>query len=427
MPKGYAMYWLRKRILKYRWKRIHAAWKRGERLTLPLRVPSVLVTGSLGKTTTCRMVAHILSSSGLYVALSTTQGLFLNGVTRRLGDSATCPYASKLLLDRKVQAAVFELAHAALARDGIAFDGCDVSAVLNVRDNHVGFGGIDSVEDIARIKSQVAQVARRMVVLNADDPFCLAMRDQVRATETCLVTMGARNAVVLGHLEQGCAAAVFQPDAGEIRFLRGEHVLCAVRVEEIPSTWGGLYRPAVGMAMFAMALAIGLGIEPGVVADGLRSFVSDERGNPGRMNVRNDLPYRLILTTGDGPEPIRALVDLVGRLPVGGRRILMLAAMGNRTDAFLRSLGRTAAGAFDTYVCSDSVELRGRSPGEVATLLAEGLDEAGVTPERIRVAENHDAALRMAFAEARQGDLLVVQSFHSGMAHALGLVPPRRA
>lgn len=190
MPKGYAMYWLRKRILKYRWKRIHAAWKRGERLTLPLRVPSVLVTGSLGKTTTCRMVAHILSSSGLYVALSTTQGLFLNGVTRRLGDSATCPYASKLLLDSKVQAAVFELAHAALARDGIAFDGCDVSAVLNVRDNHVGFGGIDSVEDIARIKSQVAQVARRMVVLNADDPFCLAMRDQVRATETCLVNDG---------------------------------------------------------------------------------------------------------------------------------------------------------------------------------------------------------------------------------------------
>lgn len=416
------MYWLRKRILKYRWRRIHSAWQRGERLTLPLRVPSAFITGSVGKTTTCRMVEHILASSGLTVAVSTTQGTFIGGQAKRVGDSSNCRYASRLLADRRVQACVFELARGGLLTDGIAFDGCDVGAVLNVYDNHVGLNGIETREQMAQVKAQVVRAARKLAVLNADDPLCLAMREGLRATEVCLVSLRSDNPELQAHLEHGGLAAVRDELHGELKLQRANTCLCAVPVTQIPASFGGLFPPALTNALFAMAIAFGMGVQPGHIGAAIRSFVSDERTNPGRMNFREDLPYKLLMTAADGLEAMRELAALAGRIAVPGRKLLLLYAMGDRPDDYIRGMSAVCAGVFDEYICTDAMALRNRAPMEVAGLLAEGLTAAGVPAAQVLIADDHDAALRMAFERVHSGDLLVVQSFYNQRARQLGLI-----
>jgi len=416
------MYWLRKRLLKYRWRRIEAAWRRGERLTLPLSIPSVFITGSVGKTTTCRMVEHILASSGLRVAVATTQGTFVGGEPRRVGDSASCRFASRLLLDRGVQAGVFELARGGLLREGIAFDGCDVGAVLNVFDNHLGLGGVETREQMAGVKAEVVRAARRMAVLNADDPLCLAMRAQVCAPETCLVSMMADTPELLAHMGAGGVGAYFDAASGEVHVVRGGEPICSVPVEEIPASLGGRFPPAIGNALFAMAIAYSMGVNARTIETAIRTFASDERSNPDRMNFYENLPFRLLMTTCDGQEAMRELALLAGRIDVPGRRLLLVYAMGNRSDAYIRGMSGVCAHAFDEYICTDAPLLRGRAPMETARLLAQGLLEAGVGEERITAAPDHDAALRAAFGRAREGDLLIVQSFYNQRARELGLI-----
>lgn len=416
------MYWLRKKLLKHRWRRIEAAWRRGERLTLALKIPSVFITGSVGKTTTCRMVEHILASSGLRVAVSTTQGTFVDGQQKRVGDSSSCRFASRLLLERGVQAGVFELARGGLLRDGIAFDGCDVAAVLNVFDNHLGLDGIETREQMAAVKIQVVRAARRMAVLNADDPLCLAMRSQVGDTETCLVSMTADNPEVLVHVGAGGVGAFFDAARGLARVVRAGEPVCSVPVAEVPATLGGRFPPAIGNALFAMAITYGMGVDARTIETAIRTFVSDACSNPDRMNFYDDHPFKLLMTTCDGREAMHELALLAGRIEVSGRKLLLVYAMGDRSDAYIRAMSGVCAGAFDEYICTDAPSLRGREPMETARLLALGLIEAGVGEERITVAPDHDEALRVAFGRVREGDLLIVQSFYSHRARELGLI-----
>lgn len=416
------MYWLRKRLLKHRWRRIQAAWANGERLTLPLRLPSAFITGSVGKTTTCRLVEHILAASGLCVAVSTTQGMFVGGRPRRIGDSSNCRYASRLLLERGVQACVFELARGGLLRDGIAFDACDVAAVLNIYDNHLGLGGIETREQMAEVKAQVARAARKMAVLNADDPLCLAMRAGIRAPQLCLVSLHVDNPQVLAHLRQGGFGALLDGATGELRLMHGDQCLCSVSAHDLPTSFGGRFAPAIANALFAMAIAHGMGVGSAVIERALRSFVSDEHANPGRMNFREDLPYRLLMTACDGQETMHGLAALVRQLDVPGRKLLLMHAMGDRSDDYIRGMSAASAGAFDEYICTDAPTLRNRAPMEVAGLLAEGLTGAGVAAEQVTIAPDHDTALRSAFGRVREGDLLVIQSFYSHRARELGLL-----
>lgn len=417
------MYWLRRNLLKREWRRIQAAWRRGERLTLPLRLPSVFVTGSVGKTTTCRMVEHILAASGLTVGVSTTQGVFLGGRAIRIGDSSNCRYGSRLLLDRRVQAGVFELARGGLLTDGIAFDGCDVAAVLNVYDNHVGLNGVETREQMARVKAQVARAARKLAVLNADDPLCLAMRDSLRADALGLVSMCSRNTALQGHLLQGGMAAYLDRATRQLCLERDGERLCVVNARDVPASFNGRFAPALSNALFAMLIAAGMGIATDTIVAAIRSFDSDARSNPGRMNYREDLPFRLLLTSCDGREAMAGLAALVRQIDVPGRKLLMTYAMGNRPDEYLRAMAGACAGAFDDYLCADAPELRGRAAGETAALLRQGLLEAGVEPACVTSTADHDAALREAFRRVRPGDLLVVQSFYSHRIHELGLLP----
>lgn len=401
----------------YRTRLWKAVRKYGIDLRIFLTIPSAFITGSVGKTTTCRMLTSILAANGKVVGLSTTQGVYLGKETIRSGDSANCQYASQLLIDKRVQTVVFELARGGLIQQGVAFNGCDVGAVLNVYDNHLGLDGIKTREALADIKSLVIKSARKMAVINADDPLCLAMRDKSVASETCLVSIHSDNPSIRDHQKaKGFTAFLNNEKNPVIHFCRGDALIGKIAATEIPATYNGLFRPALSNAMFAMAIAYGMGVEFKVIRDALSAFQSNAETNPGRMNVFEHLPFKVLLTLADGVRALEELGRYIISLNHSGNKYLMFCSVGNRSNQFIKDMGKSVAGIFTHYICCDYDDLRGRPPYEAASLLSEGLIEQGVGGEKITIASSHQNALETALNKPSANDLLVICSFASDAA-----------
>jgi cyanophycin synthetase len=307
-------------------------------------------------------------------------------------------------------AAVFELARGGLIKRGMWFDQCTVSAVLNIGDNHLGLDGIETREDMARVKLGAALPARRLVVLNADDPLCLAMRDTLRPRQFGLVSPSGETARLEAIRQPDDSLAWLSSGMGEsLHFkLPGEEIL-TWPTAALPATLSGLYRPAAVNALFATLLAVGLGVPLVRALHALERFESTAEQNPDRMNVITGKPWQMILTTVDGPVPVAALAEYARNVAVTGRRLLVLTTTDDRPDDFIRATGAAAAaGNFDLYFCADYVPLRSRAPLAAATLLAESLRAAGVATENIRILPDTRSAQALAETFAAPGDLLIV-------------------
>lgn len=393
------------------WLLIKTARRRGFDYKIPVKIPCAFVTGSLGKTTTCRMLASILAADGKTVALSTTQGIYIGDELIRAGDSSNCTHAYRLLAEKRANAGVFEMARGGLIQQGLAFEGCDVAAALNVYDNHLGLGGIHTREQMAEVKSAVVKAARKMAVLNADDPLCLKMRGQITAPLTCLVSMRPDNPELKAHVRDG-GFAVFLDDEKEpsIKMCRGNGLIGEIPVSEIPSCYNGHFRPAIHNAMFAAALAYGMGVRFHVIRDALGKYQSNAETNPGRMNFYEHLPFRVLVSCTDGPQAVSEILHFVRGMNISGNKYLIFCAAGNRPDSFIKDSGKAAAGIFDHYICCDYEDLRGRLPFETALLLREGLAQNGIEDGRITVASSHDEGLKTALNMPSENDLLVICS-----------------
>ncbi|MBK7766507.1 MAG: acetate--CoA ligase family protein [Sulfuritalea sp.] len=390
----------------------------------PTRIPTVAVTGSIGKTTTCRMVAHILAATGKRVALSTTQGSYIDNRPKHSGDHAGGIAASNLLLHPDVEAGVFEMARGGLVRAGMVVDRFDVGAVLNVLDNHLGLDGINSREEMARVKRIIAENCGELVVLNADDPLCLAMRAHVRSRRLCLFSRNPQSAEMAAHRASGgCTASIAGDGPGaSIVLAEGAAKVGALDIRDIPATLGGLAMGKAVNAAFALALAHGLGIPFATAASALRGFASTVETNPGRLNLLRNLPFTALLDWADGPEASAELASVARNLPIEGRRLLVLTAVGNRPDDFIMGAAKAFAGKFDRYICSNFTDLRGRAADDVPALLRRGLLEGGAAAEQIACIGDLAGALDEAKASVSEDDLLVVAAYATNLV--LGRILP---
>jgi cyanophycin synthetase len=379
----------------------------------PSRVPTAAVTGSIGKTTTCRMVAGILTASGKRVGISTTQGMYLDGVPVRPGDCAGGTAARHLLMQPGLEAAVFEMARGGLIKGGMGVDRCDVGAVLNVLDNHLGLDGVQNREALARVKRIVAENAQELVVLNADDPLCLAMREHVRSRRLCLFSARPGHPEVEAHSAAGGCSVVIDGDGASacIVLTEGGEICGTLPVGKIPATLEGRAMAKAVNAAFAVAIAHGLGVPFHTTAEALSRFDSTYETNPGRQNFYRQLPFDVMIDWLDGPEAAGELAAVAARQPVTGKRLLLLTGVGNRPDDFIINTGKALSAGFDRYICSNYLDLRGRAPDEVPGLFRRGLAAGGVPEGNIRCIENFQQALEEALGMAEDGDLLVVVSY----------------
>lgn len=368
-------------------------------------LPIAAITGTNGKTTTTRMVAHIAGLSGLRVGWTTTDGVYIDGRRTAKGDFTGPVAAAMVLRDPGVELAVLETARGGLLRRGLGVPAPGVGAVLNVQGDHLGLGGIDSLEQLADLKSVVVEVARDTAVLNADDPLCRRMAERVRARHLCWVTMGA-DGRVRDHIRGGGRAGMLEDG---ILTLHDRGVrLPLVEVRKMPATLDGLARHNVANALAAAAIAFSLGLDPEHIRRGLETFGSQPCHNPGRLTVLDHLPFRVVLDYGHNPAAVRTMVDLVTRLPVLGRRTVVLTAPGDRRDEDIEAVARAAAGRFHRYVCRRDDDLRGRGPEEVPRRLARVLRAAGVEPSTVEIVPRETAAVERALATAGAGDLVLL-------------------
>lgn len=327
------------------------------------RIPVAAVTGTNGKTTTCRMLTHVLRRSGLTVGLASSTGTYVDDHRLNTLDSAGAGPARRLLQDRRVDAAVLETARGALVRFGLGFDCCNVAAVLNVTNDHLGQYGIRTLDQMARIKRLVVESARDAAVLNADDPRCLAMREHVKGPRVWLVSRRTDHPEVANHVVGGGAAVVLTGKGGEdvVEVHDGARRTRLFAVADLPATFGGLAVHNLENAMFAAALALGMGIDIDTVRQGLREFHSSYEMNPGRFNFYEGLPFRVFFDYAHNEAGFRAICDVVHRLEVEGRRICAITMAGDRSEDHMVKVADIVAPHFDRFVCFTSSDLlRGR-------------------------------------------------------------------
>jgi cyanophycin synthetase len=376
----------------------------------PSRIPIAAVTGTNGKTTTARMLAHIHKLAGHHVGLTSTDGVYIDGQRTVTGDM-TGPVATRMVLsDPSVDVAVLEVARGGLLRSGMGIRHCDVSAVLNVKADHLGLRGIGTLEQLAQVKRIVVEVTRDTAVLNADDPLCLKMADYSEAKHLCYVTMDPTHELVGEHIKQGGRGVVLESGIkGQMITIydHGAHIPL-LWTHLIPATLEGRALHNVQNAMFAAAMAFSMGLKLEDVRHGLRTFDTTFFQAPGRLNIFDEHPFKVILDYGHNPHAVEAMCNLVERLEVTGRRLCVLAAPGDRRDEDIREVGRIAAGRFDRYIVRRDDQLRGRGPEEVPHLLRDSLLEHSVPAEQILLIPDEQAAIDRALRDAQPGDLVLL-------------------
>jgi cyanophycin synthetase len=374
------------------------------------RVPIACVTGTNGKTTTARMLAHITKMAGFTPGLTTTDGVYIDGQRTVEGDM-TGPVSTRMVLaDPKIDMAVLEVARGGLLRAGMGVPWVNVGAVLNVKSDHLGMKGINTLEELAEVKRIVAEVARDCAVLNADDDNVIRMSAHTDAKALCYVTLNPEHAVVREHIRAGGRACALEAGVnGQMITLydKGRHIPL-MWTHLIPATLEGRALHNVSNAMFAAAMAFSLDIKLDAIRQGLRTFDSTFYQAPGRMNVWDEHPFKVIFDYAHNAHAVGVMADLAQRLDVRGRRIVVVAGPGDRRDEDIRDIARAVAGRFDHYVCRRDDGLRGRDGDEVPNMIAAVLREQGVAEGAISIIPDEQAAIDAALRMGQRGDLLLI-------------------
>lgn len=334
----------------------------------PSRIPIIAVTGTNGKTTVTRLIAHMYETARWVVGMTCTDGVYINKELIVKGDSSGPKSARTVLLHPQVEVAVLETARGGILREGLAFDECAVGVVTNVTADHLGLDGIETLDDLTRVKQVVVEAVSRTgsVVLNAEDPLVAEM---AAATDSHIVYFSAdpANHVLRAHLAEEEGSGVFVED-GMIVLAEGERRIELVELDRIPFTYSGKIRFQVMNALAATAAAWAAGLNPAMIARALTTFETDIQTAPGRFNVMDLNGVEVIIDYGHNPAALEALGEAVMALPTR-HTVISFTLPGDRRDEDMIASINATVPYVDAYVVYDSEDRRGRAENEVAELI----------------------------------------------------------
>jgi len=393
----------------------------------PSRVPIVAVTGTNGKTTTARMIAHIFKGLGRKVGMTSTDGIVIDERLVIKADASGPKSARMVLQNPRVDFAVMEVARGGILREGLGYDRNDVAVVTNIAPDHLGLGGIDTLEQLAAVKAVIVEAVPRngFAVLNADDPLVFAMRRRCSGDVIffSLEYPGTESREAIErHCRRGGRAVVLeQTERGDMIVIKhGRRSMQLAWTHLLPATFNGAARFNVANALAATGAAFAAGAPLHDIRQGLRTFSTSYYLSPGRMNLLDVGNVEVVIDYCHNAAGMRAIGDFVeaytaqsaGRQDLGkASRIGMIGAAGDRRDDDMRELGSVAAHHFDVIVVREDDRLRGRRRGETAELVAQGVRQAMADGARCRQVDmviDEIEAVNHVMARSNPGDLVVL-------------------
>jgi cyanophycin synthetase len=382
------------------------------------KIPIIAVTGTNGKTTTTRLIAHIIKNNGYRVGYTTSDGVYIQNSMLLKGDTTGPASAEFVLKDPTVEFAVLETARGGILRAGLGYSRSDIGIITNIQEDHLGLADIHTLEDLAKVKAVIIESVKRdgWAVLNADNEYCVRIGKETRHCNVAYFSMAENNPVIAEHCRTGGIAAIYEN--GYISIKKGDWKIRVEKVTHIPITFGGSVGFMIQNALAATLTSYLWGFKIEDIRLSLETFIPSTAHTPGRMNIFEFKDYRILVDHAHNPDGLNGVKDFLKTIDAK-HFTGIIAGTGDRRDEDLREVGRICARMFDDVIICQEKYLRGRTVENIVELLKEGLHE--VKPNiPITVIEKSQDAFQFAVDHVQPGEFITIVS--DAVAYAVDVV-----
>lgn len=373
----------------------------------PSRIPIIAITGTNGKTTTTRLLAHIVKNNGFKVGFTTSDGIYVQNHMMEKGDTTGPMSAEYILKDPTVEFAVLETARGGILRSGLGFSRCDIAIITNIQEDHLGISDIHTLEDLARVKSTVVKSIRKdgWAILNADDEQCLKIANEINCN-VAYFAMDENNPKVKQFSKEGKIVAVYEN--GYITVKKGEWKMRVERATHVPLTMGGKAKFMIANVLAATLASYLQGFKTDDISLSLQTFIPSAAQTPGRMNIFEFKKFKVLIDFAHNASGYRGVEEYLESVEAT-KKIGIIAGVGDRRDEDIKECATIAARMFDHIIIRQEKYLRGRTEEEIIGLIMEGIAESGrnVTHEII---PKEVEAIKHAISTAEDGSFITALS-----------------
>ncbi|WP_353088679.1 cyanophycin synthetase [Flavobacterium sp.] len=373
----------------------------------PSRIPIIAITGTNGKTTTTRLIAHMVKNNGFRVGFTTSDGIYVQNHMMEKGDTTGPISAEYILKDPTVEFAVLETARGGILRSGLGFSRCDIAIITNIQEDHLGLQDIHTLDDLARVKSVVVRSVKKdgWAILNADDEHCMKIAQDL-SCQVAYFSMDENSPKVRELSKEGKIVAVYEN--GFITIKRGEWKIRVERATHIPLTMGGKAKFMIANVLAAALAGYLHGFKTEDISLSLQTFIPGAAQTPGRMNIFEFKKFKVMIDFAHNPAGYRGIEDFLSNVEAT-KKIGIIAGVGDRRDEDIKECAKIAARMFDHIIIRQEKHLRGRTEEEIIGLIMEGIQESGssVTHEIIT---KETEAIKHAISTAEEGSFITALS-----------------
>ncbi len=371
------------------------------------RIPIIAITGTNGKTTTTRLIAHIVKNNGFRVGFTTSDGIYVQNSMLTKGDTTGPISAEFILKDPTVEFAVLETARGGILRSGLGFGKCDIAVVTNIQEDHMGLSDVNTLKDMANVKGVVARAVKRdgYAILNADNEHCVG----IAKTTDCKIayfSIDENNPVIVEHCKQGGIAAIYEN--GFITIKKGDWKFRVDKASHIPLTFGGKVTFMIYNVLAATLASYTYGFTIEDIKMSLETFIPSAAQTPGRMNIFDFKEYKVMIDFAHNPDGFRGIKEFLSTVD-SPYKIGIITGTGDRRDSDIRDMGRISTEMFDHIIIRQDKFLRGRKAEDIVKLLVEGIVE-GNPKQSYEYIPKEVEALKHAFSLAKPSTFITALS-----------------